>query len=326
MSAAAAAASTTKPRAASVPKEVTQINPLMPISVLVLTAAQAYKILHKYCLASESGLKTLHELCALQDRRYVSDVTLNRGICLLVEFFKAAIEDPISHVLLVEFASVVAVATLIGLISANRSSAGTTVRWGTTAFLMFMQVVGGAIALPIYFALIVYHSSSSARASFIPSGIARALLPALVCGFVLPSVALVAPGIFPSRSVWELALAIWQLFPILVSVINMVLGFCFTGVRGSKTTSDAMISTTFIVGTMDTVILGSFLMHVYALYSVYTHGFMPMDFLPAIKMETLTQVVHAFFTFDFLGFLISIWTLIFYDTSRFAGVGKTSVL
>lgn len=307
-------------------REVTHINPLMPISVLILTAAQAYKVLFKICLGHEYGLRALSQACALQSSRYVSDETSNRGICIYVEVFKTAIENPITRILLVEFAGLVAVVTLIGFISANRSSAGSPVRWGTTAFLMLMQAIGGAIALPIYYSLIIYNSSSSARASFIPSGFARALLPALVCGYVLPTVAIVAPEIFPTIDIWEWVIVYWQIFPVLVSSINMVLGFCFTGVRGSKTTSDAMISTTFIIGTMDTVILGSFLMHLYALSAVYNQGLGPSDFIPDIKMQTTSQIVHAFFSFDFLGFLVSTWTLIFYDTSRFAGVGKTSVM
>lgn len=306
-------------------KEVAKISPLLPIAVLLASAAQCYYVLHVRLMGSPNGMRELERICSTQVDKYFSHLDLNRGTCKLVEAFRAAVYNPATKVVLLEFAALVAVITLIAVISSNRSSAGFIVKWGSTAFLMVMQVLGGAVALPILFANVVWNSSSSARASFIPSGTARALYPALFCGFLAPSLVLVAPEPFQKGGILDQALAFWQIFPILVSIVTMVLAFCFTGIGIAKTTSDAMISTTFIVSTMDNVILFSFLMHAMSIYAAYDQGLTVMDFVPLVTMSSLAEVMHAFFVIDFLGFLVAVWTLIFYDTSRFAGVGKTSI-
>ncbi|CCG84143.1 protein of unknown function [Taphrina deformans PYCC 5710] len=307
-------------------KEVAKISPLLPIAVLLITSAQAYKVLHKHCLANPNGLQALSQLCAVQPGHYFANQDADRATCLLVESFKVAINDAATYTLLLEFCPLVALMMLVGIISANRSSAGVAVRWGTTATYLAMQIVTAAVTLPLYFSLIVWNSSSSARASFVPSGVSRALLPALACGYGVPVLAMMAPSALTDSAAWEWAIASWQIFPIFVSVIGVVLAFCFTGVTGGQTTSDAMMSTTFIVCTMDTVILGSVAVHAYALYFAHTSDLVLSSLIPSIELSSLTQVMHALFTFDFLGCMIAIWTLIFYDTTRFAGVGKTSLL
>lgn len=184
-----------------------------------------------------------------------------------------------------------------------------------------------AVVLPIYYILIVWKSSSSARASFMPSGSARALLPAVLFGFLIPSIFLLAPEFFQNQAFLEWGIAVWQLFPILVSFVATTLGFCFSGSDSrSITTTEAVISTTFIVSSLDTTILISFVLHLYAIYSIYNQGLTISTFLPNSDFGTAEDAFYAFFAIDLLGCLISTWTLIFYDTSRYAGVGKTSVL
>ncbi|KAJ8607097.1 hypothetical protein MRB53_040533 [Persea americana] len=227
--------------------------------------------------------------------------------------------------LCMEFLTVIAVLTVIGVISANRSSAGPIVRWGTTFFFLVMQAIGGGVALPIYFCFIVYNGSQSARASFVPSGWARSLLPAIMVGYFLPCVTMLLPTLFTQRQ-QDVGLAIWQAFPAYVSLIAAILAVIFTG-SGlvAMSTSDAMVSTTLIISTMDFMVLASIIGHVYAIYIAYSDGMTLASFIPEVNLTTPEHVSHAFLTFDFLACMIALWTLIFYDTTRFAGVGKTSI-
>lgn len=321
---------TNAPRLSS--KSVTKISPLLPIAILLVTSAQAYKVLHKFILATPQASK-IDEICAKIPGRYFGSLgmvdlrPLDGLTCALVQIFSVVIYHPASRIVLLEFMGLIAVVAIIGLISSSRSSAGTLVKWGTTTAFMIMQVIGGAVVLPIYYILIVWKSSSSARASFMPSGSARALLPAVLFGFLIPSIFLLAPEFFQNQAFLEWGIAVWQLFPILVSFVATTLGFCFSGSDSrSITTTEAVISTTFIVSSLDTTILISFVLHLYAIYSIYNQGLTISTFLPNSDFGTAEDAFYAFFAIDLLGCLISTWTLIFYDTSRYAGVGKTSVL
>lgn len=307
-------------------KQVIKISPMLPITVLLMVSAQGYKFIHKYSLQGTSP-SAFSQTCSHLSGRYFADwEPLDAVTCNLVQFWLAAVHDPATRIVLFEFLGLIATVVVVGLISMNRSSAGFVVKWGTTSFWLISQVLGAAVIFPIYFSLIVYKSSSSARASFMPSGSARAILPALILGYLIPSAALMSPGFFPDKMVFEWVVAAWQLFPIAVSVVAIVLGLGFNGVGGSMTTSDAMISTTLIIGSMDTVVLMSFLLHIYALYSVYVQNITYLDFVPGLDMNSPIEAARTLLSFDFTCCLVAVWTLIFYDTSRFAGVGKTSIL
>lgn len=307
-------------------REVNTISPLLPISVLLVSAAQSFNLLHKQCLQSPK-VDEWAQTCRTLGGRYLGHASLSRidsTICLMVQFFSAGVDDSATKVLWIEFLGLFGTIILVGYISANRSSAGRIVKWGTTIAFVLMQLFGAAVVSPLYYAMIVYKGSSSARASFIPSGWARTLLPSLIVAFIIPSMVMVVPELFTEYH-REMAIAIWQPFPIAFSLMSIILALCFTGSGSSKSTSDAMVSTALIISSMDFMVVLSTLCHLYAVYIIYTERLPLRSFVPDLELMSTSAVTQAFLSFDFLGCMISLWTLIFYDTSRFAGVGRTSV-
>ena len=308
-------------------KQVNPISPLLPISVLIVTSAQAYNIMHRHCLSSPH-VQTWIAQCEANPGQFLSYKslrTLDTVTCVLVKFFAAAWDDSASKALCSEFMALFGIVTLIMMISSNRSSAGSFVRWGSTIVFLLMQILGAGVVLPVYLSVIVYNGSRSARASFIPSGWARALLPTLIVAYLLPSMSMMIPSLFTARQ-QEIGIALWQPFPVYVSAIAAVLALLFTGSGTAMSTSDAMVSTTLIVSSMDFMVLVSVLCHIYAISIVYTAGTPLSAFIPLSNLPTPASVSHGFLTFDMLAVLVSLWTLIFYDTTRFAGVGKTSII
>lgn len=318
----------TDPQAQLVPaKQVNPISPLLPISVLLVSAAQSFNLLHKHCLRSPF-IEAWAQTCESSPRQYITHPafgTLDTITCVLVEFFSAAVNDVATNVLAVEFLCLFGTMLLIGYISANRSSAGKAVRWGTTAAFMLAQLLGAAVVYPVYVSMIVYKGSTSARASFVPSAWARTLLPAVFVSFIVPSLVLVFPKLL-STDQTNMVIAVWQLFPIAFTVVSSVLALCLTGSGHSLSTSDMMVSTALIISSMDFMVLISFLAHLYAVYLTYANSLAPASFVPDSALSSPLAVTKAFFTFDFVGCMVATWTLIFYDTSRFASVGRTSLL
>lgn len=313
-------------------QSVSKINPLLPIAVLLVTSAQAYKLLHKFILSTPQA-EFSFDTCVRFPRRYfdtyggVDLASLDKITCILVRLFNIVIRDPLSRILLAEFLGLITVIMLIGLICSRRSSAGGIVKSFTTLAFVAMQFFGGAVVLPLYFVPIVWKSSSSARASFIPSASARALLPAVIIGLLVPSVSLLYPELFQSQHMLDWTIAVWQIFPITVSSLATALSVCFGGSDGkSLGTTDAVISTSILITSFDTTILLSIALHIYSIYASRSQELSLSSFWPKSNFRTEEEAFYSFFAIDLLGCMTAIWTLIFYDTSRYAGVGKTSIL
>jgi hypothetical protein len=94
----------------------------------------------------------------------------------------------------------------------------------TAFFALFYQTVGGAIIIPLYY--LAYVFSSSADSYFdsgrqVPLGYARALLPAIVLGYLIPTVALYIP--WGDIHTTQGLTALWQVSPAIPNILLLVL-------------------------------------------------------------------------------------------------------
>ncbi|ROW18194.1 hypothetical protein VPNG_00105 [Cytospora leucostoma] len=93
--------------------------------------------------------------------------------------------------------------------------------WSPTSWLMAAQLLGLGLVLPLY-VLALYRSSSHPAywmpaERFVPRAFSRAIIPALVLGFLVPCALVAGPTTFT----WEYAqesIALWQISPVLVSL------------------------------------------------------------------------------------------------------------
>jgi hypothetical protein len=306
-------------------KQVSRISPLLPIAALLaIQAFDNYHLLH--VILGNPLAKELGRNCPSGTGIFNIIEALDTTVCGLSNAFEVALADSVNRVVLAEFSTLIAACAVIAHIAANRSSASLPVRYGATFFLIMGQLVGIANVMPIFYALIIWRSSASARASFVPSGVSRALLPALIVGYIF----LTAPMQFPhllSKESFRVIMDLWQPFPVYLSILLAILGSYFYAISNRQlTASDAVISTTFIVSTTDFLVLCSMLTHGLAIYLYFSLNVSIKDFVPNLELKTASDCLRAFFILDFLGCLTSTWTLIFYDTTRFAGLGRASPL
>ena len=314
--------------------QVARVSPLAPIGVLIALLAVALHLMHGTVMLGNGTVQQLRNTCLMPtyQGRYVTFIPkqyrgewtnhANDLFCFFARFFQASLENPAQVPIIAEFVPLLGLTVAVFYIAANRSSAGLVVRWGPFFFLVVTQLLGAAIATPAMLTWVVYYGSRSARASFIPSGVARALMPAIEVGYFLPIYFLQLKGII-SDSAIDWAITIWNPFPVYVAILLLVLGASFHSPQ--RNTSDAMVSTTFIVAFMDFIVLTSFLFHLRAVYACLTNGLSLSDYLLDFSTTNLTTNVHAFLTVDFLVTTGSLWTLIVYDSSRFANLGTTGV-
>ncbi|BFZ56061.1 hypothetical protein PYCC9005_003103 [Savitreella phatthalungensis] len=313
----------------NLPPQVTRTNPLLPIGVLVGLAA-SFQQLGQHVLFGNKVIAKLEQACV--NPKYIGKYiplewgdygrAVNKVCCIAPKFFQPALESSVQTPFLSEFVPLFGLLAVIVHIAANRSSAGFLVRWSPTFFLLLAQFLGAGFAAPVALSLVVFYGSRSARASFIPSGIARSLLPALTLGYLIPSVIVLAKGLVDD-AVLDWGIILWQPFPLYMAIIIIFLSNFFHS--PARNTSDAMVSTTFIVSTTDAVVLVSFLMHLRAIYLAYTNGLDLASYLPNLKTTDIPANVHTFLFFDFLSTIGSLWTLVIYDTTRFANLGTFSV-
>ncbi|GJE93616.1 hypothetical protein PsYK624_097760 [Phanerochaete sordida] len=103
-----------------------------------------------------------------------------------------------------------------------------------TVFALAMQLFTGGITLPLYFALSLLTSSPvPQRPRGDAIGRARALLPAVALGFLVPSAALFLAGARLPLDTKQLLAAAWQPFPLWVALAYNALRLLFPGARSA---------------------------------------------------------------------------------------------
>ena len=93
----------------------------------------------------------------------------------------------------------------------------------TSIWAVFYQTVGGAVVIPLWYLL--FFRSSAGESSWTPASrqvdtsYAKALLPSLVLGYLLPTVAMYIPFPDPGLYIHQALIASWQLSPLYVNIL-----------------------------------------------------------------------------------------------------------
>jgi len=199
----------------------------------------------------------------------------------------------------------------------------------TSIWALLYQTVGGAIIIPLYCLAFMrdtanpeYYSASAMR---IPLSYARSLVPALVLGFLLPTVAIYLPfndpGLNPEQvlskfarystlndpglSIKQALIALWQPTPLFVNALLLVVPLVFGAVASQPEGETADRDATFVKDLYRTCMVVSGSAHVIMLshfgvldaHVSFARVFLPHpERLPGSAAETL----HFIFQWDYL--------------------------
>lgn len=208
----------------------------------------------------------------------------------------------------------------------------------TSIWACLYQTVGGAVIVPLHDLCYVFYSQrpsyyTTDRAVRLP--IAQALVPALVLGFLAPTVMMYIPGIFTKDQlmIW---IAVWQFTPL---VVNLLL-FLFTGLTslgGSMVTSSIPTSkpSTKDVPYLTTVycigLIASAAAHLFVLYEIFTTPSLSFAsvFIPDIDKarSSMTQGFHYIFQWDWIIIAVSqlMWAFLNIAQLKMLGVKTPGV-
>jgi hypothetical protein len=94
------------------------------------------------------------------------------------------------------------------------------VRTRTAAFALFYQTIGGAVIIPLYYLSYIYSSTTDGyylSGRNVHHSYAKALLPATVLGYLIPTIAMYLP--WGNINITQSLTAFWQPAPVLVNVL-----------------------------------------------------------------------------------------------------------
>lgn len=93
----------------------------------------------------------------------------------------------------------------------------------TSIWALLYQTVGGAIIIPLYYLAYMRESAHddywSSASRHVPIRYAKALLPSLLVGYLLPTLAMYLPFPDPDLSLTQGLIALWQIAPLLVNLL-----------------------------------------------------------------------------------------------------------
>ncbi|KAI0833112.1 hypothetical protein F5Y06DRAFT_182414 [Hypoxylon sp. FL0890] len=195
-------------------------------------------------------------------------------------------------------------------------------------FSLLYQVIGGAIIAPLYYAAYVYASAGDAyyfQGREVPSSYARALLPATVLGYLVPTVALYYVPLSDVKTVQYLT-AFWQPSPIYVSVLLLLFSFLAPSSSpstGAKNGDVKHLKRVYLIAGLVSAVA-----HVSTLYSCLTSDNPQLSlsyvFLPnrALWKDSMTLGLHYIFQIDFwcaFGAALFWCWIVVYDILRILG-------
>ncbi|EXJ92529.1 hypothetical protein A1O3_01081 [Capronia epimyces CBS 606.96] len=205
----------------------------------------------------------------------------------------------------------------------------------TSIWALFYQTVGGAIIVPLYYLAYLWDSADSqywsAESRQVPVSYAKALLPALLLGYLVPTTLMFLP--YSDSDLWttQAMIALWQPSPWFVNAILWILS-TFYGSMDSQTAGQesSLRDMKYLDSTYMVVFLVSVISHfgtvlVCLLSDDPQHSF-SHAFVPHVRHvePNLTEGLHAIFQYDFwiifAASLLWIWLAV-WDLKR---VGKTN--
>ncbi|KAI1462589.1 hypothetical protein F4805DRAFT_2388 [Annulohypoxylon moriforme] len=214
--------------------------------------------------------------------------------------------------------------------SSRRRNAGRLVSFAALFGLLY-QIIGAAVIAPVYYAAYVFTSRGDAyhlQGREVPIGYARALFPAAVLGYLVPTVALYY-GAWDIQTVQFLT-AFWQPSPILVSALLLIFSFITSSSTTAKNGDVKYLKLVYLLaGFVSSV------SHFSTIYLSLTSDNPQLSlsyiFLPNRETwkDSMALGLHYIFQVDFFGAFGStlFWSwLVTYDTLRVQGRSSVSSL
>ncbi|KAI0143860.1 hypothetical protein F4776DRAFT_675466 [Hypoxylon sp. NC0597] len=211
--------------------------------------------------------------------------------------------------------------------ASRRRNAGRLISF-VALFALLYQVIGAAVIAPLYYALYAFTSAGDEyyfQGREVPSGYARAVLPATVLGYLVPTVALYYVPWGDIKTVQYLT-AFWQLSPLYASALLVLLSFFTPSSSSSAVAKNGDVKhlkrVYLVLGLVSAV------SHISTLYFCLTSGNPQLSlsyvFLPnrASWKDSMALGLHYIFQIDFFGAfgatLFWCW-LVVYDVLRILG-------
>jgi hypothetical protein len=183
----------------------------------------------------------------------------------------------------------------------------------TPVYALFYQTVGGAIIIPIYYLAWLWETSDNAywtKPRQVPLSYARAILPAVLVGFLLPTILLYLPYSAPDMWTTQAMIILWQPSPWFVDILTWTLSKLFSDkstAHSTVTTGTRAADLSFLRNIYAAAILVTTSMHFWIVYLCTfspnpEHSFRRLFLHPTgyrpVEMS-LAQGLHAIFQADF---------------------------
>lgn len=288
------------------------------MTLLLMLACLALWLMHRLALTG-ADMSSLTQ-CAIT---FTEVKSLNSLFCILVNFFTVASESLATRLLLLEFAPLILICNVIMSFMGSDSQSKLILKY-PWFFGALYQLIGAGVLIPFYFYAAVASTRDKpgdkvvfrTRCQSVEK--MRAVLPANLIGYILPTIASIVPA---SKTSHAYALAIWQMFPLYVGALEAILSRCaFSSPIDPVGDVEKHRTRGMIQGhlrsTMDVVVTISAASHWYCCYQIYTsRSLAASSMLPNWKQGTLSQAVYNFLFFDFLCVLAATCLLLRYTGS-----------
>ena len=201
------------------------------------------------------------------------------------------------------------------------------------------QTVGGAIAIPLYYlawAILSSKSNYHTSGRALPLSFAKALLPALVLGYLVPTIAMYLP--IWSFSTLQSLVAYWQVCPIVVNIllfffsnIQEISGSESTNGRSSKSTTADVYYLNLVYGA---AVVVPAITHIGICYITFTSTDPTKSFSyvftpdSANAPSTLSAGLHFIFQWDYYIIFAStlVWALLAVTDLKRLGVTNVGLV
>jgi hypothetical protein len=173
----------------------------------------------------------------------------------------------------------------------------------TSLWAVAYQLFTGAVVIPLYLIAHTYSSYRPNPTRDVPPTWAHTLLPSILVGFILPTAFMYYP--FVNRDYTMIAIAIWQLSPIYINIVWIIL----RSLSSEKADSTrAMKRCLRVVGAIGALSHISTLTACFTQYSpvTFTSVFIPISTSSTLSLE---QGSHMLFQIDYLAIFAatSLW-------------------
>ncbi|OTB08964.1 hypothetical protein M426DRAFT_316256 [Hypoxylon sp. CI-4A] len=206
----------------------------------------------------------------------------------------------------------------------RRRNAGRVISF-IALFSSLYQVIGAAVIAPIYYLIYAFTSSGDAyhqQGREVPIGYAKALLPAVIIGYLAPTVALWYVPLSSLETVQFLT-AFWQPTPLYASALLLIFSFLVSSSSTEKNGDAKYLKRVYVLAA-----LASAFSHIHTLYCAFTlddpRFSLGYVFLPNRDSwkDSMGQGLHYIFQIDAFGAfgssLFWCWLMV-YDSLRVLG-------